>query len=355
MSHFQSVYPIRAGLPCLRLLILAIFTLTVLQSDPNNRAQAQDKVVAVVNGSSITQKQVDDSITAQVFPLQQQIFALRAAALEGLILRTILEDEAKKRNISVEELRKQLTTGTAEVSAVEVEKLYAENASVIGAMSPDEAKERLRLDLETQARMKKYRTALVALRSSSKVEVNLEAPRLTLSENDRAPSIGSKDSPITITEFSDFQCPYCRGSQVVLNQILRLYDGQVKLIFKHLPLDIHAEAFSSAQAAFCAGQQGLFWKYHDALFASEDLSLAALTNIGSQQGLNLPTFKLCLTSDTSRAAVLADSREARQLGISSTPTFVVNGTLIRGAIGLDEFKSIIERESRLRHIGSGSQ
>lgn len=355
MTHSGSDCQIRFGISCLRFFILASLALTILHSRSKVYAQDQDKVVATVNGSRITQKQVDSSVSAQIFPLQQQIYALRVVALESLILRTILEGEAKRRNISLEELSKQLTAGPVDVSEVEVEKLYAENASVLGAMSPDEAKERLRLDLESQGRMKNYRTALLRLRSSSNVEVNLEGPKLTIRENDRAPSIGSKEAIVTIIEFSDFQCPYCRGSQEVLKRVLRTYPSEVKLIFKHLPLDIHALAFSSAQAAFCAGQQDRFWKYHDALFASEALSLEALSSVAHKQGLDLSKFNTCLKSDASRAAVLADTREAQELGIGSTPTFVINGTLVRGAIGFEEFKAIIERESRSHHINSGSQ
>ncbi|MCU1264264.1 MAG: oxidoreductase [Acidobacteria bacterium] len=347
MTHSVSVCLTRFGFSSLKFLIVAILALTALQTNWNVCAQDQDKVVAVVNGSKITQRQVDASVTAQVFPLQQQIYALRIAALEGLILRTILEDEAKKRNFSVEELSKQLTAGTVDVSEVEVERLYAENASAMGAMSPEEGKERLRLDLESQARMKNYRTALLRLRSSSNVELNLEEPKLPTSENDRSPSIGPVAAMVIITTFADFQCPYCRGSQELLKRIREAYPTDVRLIFKNLPLEMHAEAASAARAAFCAGQQGFFWKYHDALYAADDLSPEGLKKIGLDQGLNLPRFDACMVSEISQAAVRRDITEAKRLGIDSTPTFIINGKLVRGAIGFEEFKVIVARELKL--------
>jgi protein-disulfide isomerase len=347
MNYSVSARLTRIGFIRLRVLVLAILSLTALQPKATVYAQDQDKIVAVVNGNKITQRQLDASVTAQLFPLQQQIYAIRMAALEGLIQRTILESEAKKRGISVDELRKQLTAGAVTVSEAEVEKLYTDNASTMGAMAPDEAKERLRLDLESQARMKNYRTALLHLRSTATVDLNLEEPALTISLNDHAPSIGPQRAIVTITEFSDFQCPYCRGVQEVLKQILKAYPDEVKLVFRNLPLDIHAEAFPSAQAAVCAGEQGLFWKYHDALFGADDLGVESLNKLAVDQGLNLQKFKTCVASDASREVVRVDIREARRFGFDGTPTFVVNGKVARGAMGFEEFKAVIERELRI--------
>ena len=315
-------------------------------------AQSEDKAVAIVDGRKITQTELDSSATAQLFPLEQQMYAIRKVALENLVLRAILEAEARKQGKSLEELRKQLTAGKVEIPASELEKVYAENASIFNAMSPDEARERLRLDLESQAHMKLYRAALAELRTHYTVELLLEEPRLPAMIDGTAPSIGSKEARVTIVEFSDFQCPYCRAIQSTLKQILKEYGSEVTLVFKHLPLDIHADAFLSARAAFCAGGQGRFWPFHDALFTAEILSPEALNKMASDDGLNMPKFKACLSSEVSRAAVVKDVREATQVGINSTPSFVVNGKLIRGAIDFEEFKAIIEQELKSTHAKS---
>ena len=319
--------------------------LTIGELTTTVHAQAQETVVAKVNGTNITQKEVDNSLISQLLPLEQQIYALRRAALENLILRAILEDEAKKRGVSVEGLRKQLTAGKVEVLQSQVEEVYSENATVFASMSPDEAKERLRLDLESQARMRNYREAVLRLKEKADMELLLEEPKLrSVNGQSSAPSMGSKEAAITITEFSDFQCPYCREAQSAIKQILTNYGNNVRLIFRHLPLDIHAEAFASAQAAFCAGEQGFFWQYHDALFASEVLSPEARNRMASDLGLSTRRFSACLISEASRAAVQKDLQEARRLGINSTPTFVINGKLVRGALSFENFKAVIERE-----------
>jgi hypothetical protein len=138
------------GIFCLCLVLLA--ALPVLGQTP-------ETVLASVNGSEITQKQVDDSVAARIYPLQQQLYAIRKAALENLITTRLLEIEATARSISIEELRRQLTLGEINVTRAQVEEAYKQNASFFASMSPDEARERLRLDLENQARMKYFRRA----------------------------------------------------------------------------------------------------------------------------------------------------------------------------------------------------
>ncbi|MFN2452781.1 MAG: thioredoxin domain-containing protein [Pyrinomonadaceae bacterium] len=329
-----------------KLLVLLVIGISFSGTITAAYAQSEEKVVAVVNGRKITQKEIDSSVISQLLPLQQQIYALRKATLENLILRAILEEEARKRGIAVEELRKQLTGGKAEVLTGEVEKLYLENAAVFGSMSPDEAKEKLRLDLESQARIRNYHEALSRLKEKSRIEISLEEPKLlSVMNGDGASSIGSKEAAITITEFSDFQCPYCRGAQGAIKQILSAYGKDVRLVFKHLPLvEIHPQAFASAQAAFCAGEQGFFQPFHDALFAAESLSPETFNKTASALGLNISKFQACLNSENSRAAILKDMQEAKRLGIEGTPTFIINGAVVRGAISFEEFKTIVERE-----------
>ena len=310
-------------------------------------AQSANPVVAVVNGKNITESDVDDSVTAQLHPLKEQIYALRKAALDNLVTRRILEDAARKKGISIDELKRQLTVGKVLVPPARIEQEYAEHESVFGMMSPDEAKERLRLDFENQERMALYRNALADLRKSASIDLRLEEPRLSALSVDAstAPSTGSKDTDaITIIEFSDFQCPYCRESQGTLKEVMRAYGAKAKLVFKHLPLDLHAEAFASARAAFCAGEQGFFWQYQDALFSSPDLSAESLNKIAKNLGLRQPQFQTCVNSEASRAVVLRDLQEAKRLGINSTPTFIINGRVYRGAPSLEEFQAVIQRE-----------
>lgn len=307
--------------------------------------QTPDTVVASVNDVEITQKQVDDSVSARIYPLQQQLYAIRKAALENLVVSKILESEAKTRGVSVEELRRQLTLGEIVVTGAQVEQAYTQNASFFAAMSPDEARERLRLDLENQERMKHYRAALDVLRKKWAVRMNFAPPAFVSELDDGvSPAKGARNAAVTIVEFSDFECPYCKAVQRTLKDVLERYRDEVRLVFKHLPLEGHRNSMPAARAAHCACEQERFWQFHDALFGAKELSPAVFTQIANELGLGLPKFQQCLNAEQSRAAIVKDLETSRLLSIESTPSFVINGKLIQGALSFADFQKIIEQE-----------
>ena len=308
-------------------------------------SQSPEPVVASVNNIEITQKQVDDSVSTRIYPLQQQLYAIRKAALENLVVSKILESEAAARGVSIEELRRQLTLGEINVTRAQVEEAYTQNASFFASMSPDEARERLRLDLENQARMKHYRDALDALRKKWAVKINFSPPAFVTELDDGvSPAKGSSKPVVTIVEFSDFECPYCNVVQRTLKQVLENYGSEVRLVFKHLPLEGHRNSLPAARAAYCAGEQDRFWQFHDVLFGAKELSPAVFTQIANDLGLGVPKFQACLNSEQSRAAIVKDLETARLFHIESTPSFIVNGKLIQGALSFADFQKIIEQE-----------
>jgi protein-disulfide isomerase len=304
-------------------------------------------IVAIVNGQrSITQRDIDELIGPQLYSLQDRVYSLRKNAIENLLVKILLEEEAKIRGMTVEQLKQQLMPEKVEITQGKIDQIYAESAGSLGNMSEEEARQRIRIDLESHEKIERYKAAIAALRSKAKVEVFLNEPMPPMVKiSDSGPSKGPKNAPVTIVEFSDFQCPYCKQAQLTLKQVLQSYGDNVRLIFKHTPLPIHAEAFKAAQAAACAAEQGAFWEYHDRLFGSGDLSSETLRKYAVEAGLQVKTFNLCLDSEVSRTAVLKDMQEARQADVQGTPTFVINGrVLIRGVKGPDEFKKIIDQE-----------
>jgi protein-disulfide isomerase len=307
-------------------------------------AQSSDSIVASGNEVTITLKDVDKAIVTQVDPLLRQLYALRRAALENLITSRILENEARKRKTSVESLRQQLMTGEISVTNSQVETAYLQNAAFFGAMSPDEAKERLRLDLENQVRMKYYRTGLESLKKNANVRILLDQPDVLTLDDGISPRRGAPNPVVTIVEFSDFECPYCRSVQPTLTQLLQTYGDQLRLVYKHLPLEGHKNSLAAARRAYCASEQDRFWQYHDAVFASKSLSPEALDQIAADLGLGLEKFQKCLASDASQSAVVKDIEAARLMRVNSTPSFIVNGKLLSGALSFAEFQNAIDRE-----------
>jgi predicted DsbA family dithiol-disulfide isomerase len=320
---------------CLAALVLSLLC---------SLGQAQS-IVAKVGGDPITQQQVDDSVGNQVYALERQLFALRKTALDNLISRKILEREAARQKLSIEQLKNRWMEGEVKIDIAQLEDLFQQNKAAFGLMNPDEVREKLRLDLEAQVRLKRYREALSALREKTLVDVLLEEPRIGwLHSTDVFASKGRPDARVVITEFSDFQCPYCRAVQAILDQVLKAHPDDVRLEFKNLPLEGHAFAFTAARSAFCGGKQGAFWKFHDALFNSSSLSQQRIANIPRELGLNLQDFQACMSSPDSQTAINADLMEAGRLGLEGTPSFIINGRPLPGGATVEAFNEAIARE-----------
>jgi protein-disulfide isomerase len=163
---------------------------------------------------------------------------------------------------------------------------------------------------------------------------------------DGFPSQGPTNAPITIVEFSDFQCPYCRKFHDETYQaLLDAYPGQIRFVYRNFPLtSMHPEAFPSAVAALCAQDQGSFWPYHEKLLGSADLGQAVYIQYASDLGLNVAAFQECLSSGSHDAEITNDSNYALSIGVGSTPTFYINGYPVIGAYPLNYFKQIIDQE-----------
>jgi protein-disulfide isomerase len=152
------------------------------------------------------------------------------------------------------------------------------------------------------------------------------------------PVKGAEDAKVTIVEYSDFQCPFCKRGTDIIPQILKEYDGKVKIAYKQLPLPIHNWARDAAIASVCADQQGndKFWELHDLLFENQtnltpENAKEEINGFAKQIGLNTDAFDKCLSSPEAAQRVQNESEEARSIGVSSTPTFVVNGMIVPGA------------------------
>jgi protein-disulfide isomerase len=163
---------------------------------------------------------------------------------------------------------------------------------------------------------------------------------------DDDPSIGPEDAPVTIIEFSDFQCPYCEvWYRQVYQKLLTTYPGQIRLVYRDLPLPMHPEAVPAAEAAQCANEQGAFWEYHDALFEQQyGLDRTAYEQYAVDLGLDIKAFTACLDSHRYLEEIQADADDAAQVGISGTPSFVINGRILIGALPFSEFKAVIDEE-----------
>lgn len=160
------------------------------------------------------------------------------------------------------------------------------------------------------------------------------------------PSLGPADAPITIVEFSDFQCPFCRRfQQETYRALLDAYPGKIRFVYRNLPLTaIHPDAMPAAIAALCANDQNGFWDYHDKLFSSETLDTATYIQYAKDLNLDADKFTACLSSGEHDAFIQEDMDFSINLGVQSTPTFFVNGLALVGAQPLASFTQLIDKE-----------
>jgi len=164
---------------------------------------------------------------------------------------------------------------------------------------------------------------------------------------DDDPFIGPEDAPITIIEFSDYQCPYCKKwHDEVLDQLLANYPDQIRFVYRDFPLiSLHPGAAPAAEAADCAGEQGSYWPFYQALFSMKyDLTTEAYQQYAAELGLDMQAFAECLADRRYEPEVMGDYNYAVNLGVSSTPTFFINGIPIVGAQPYEVFKQLIDKE-----------
>lgn len=172
---------------------------------------------------------------------------------------------------------------------------------------------------------------------------------------DDDPVLGKSNAPVTIIEFSDYQCPFCRSFWEDTLPLLKknyIDTGKVKFIYRDYPLDIHPAAMPSALAAECADDQGKYWEYHDKIFAEQakkgvntiTYGVTDLKKWAAEIGLNTSTFNSCLDSEKHKAEVEKDFQDGIAAGVNGTPGFYVNGIPVRGALPYESFKTLIEAE-----------
>lgn len=159
------------------------------------------------------------------------------------------------------------------------------------------------------------------------------------------PSAGSPEAKVHMVEFSDFQCPYCKRSYPIVEQLINEYGQRIHFVYRDFPIPSHAYARKAAEAAECAQEQNAFWQVHNLIFDNQD-KVAVVDLKSYAQKLNLDTvrFNICLDSGKYAAEVEADFKDGEAAGVRGTPTFFINGQMIFGSVSLEEMKAVIDRE-----------
>jgi protein-disulfide isomerase len=283
--------------------------------------------------------------------MRMQEHELKLRALRSLIVRRVLEEEARKKGVALESLiENEVSARIAEPGEAELRSAYEQKREQYGKPF-DEVRGRVREEVREGRAEAARRTYFVGVWQAAGARILLDPPRISVSA-DRQRIRGNPAAPVMIVEFSDFQCPYCRRVQATLNALLEKYPGQVAVSFRDYPVrELHPQAHLAAEAARCAGAQGKFWEFHDELFLpSAPFGRAAMSAAAEKLALDLAAFDACVDGGAFRQAVLADFAAGNRAGVSGTPAFFINGVFLGGALPQADFERVIDRElERLGH------
>ncbi|MGD8329493.1 MAG: thioredoxin domain-containing protein, partial [Acidobacteriota bacterium] len=234
---------------------------------------AQD-VLAVVNGEEVTLADLQDLVGDQLgqmdFNYRSQRHRVIDNAMRHYVRDQLIEAEAAKRDMTVDELTEEIGADQEAVSEDDVRMFYLQNQAQLQGRPYESIAPQIRLYLEDQRRQSALQEFADGIAETYGATYMLEPFRVSLDVTG-APVYGREDAPVTLVEFSDFQCPYCESFVPTLQRIKDDYADDVKIVFMHFPLrQIHPNAQKSAEASMCAFDQGKFWEAHDMYFAEQD-------------------------------------------------------------------------------------
>jgi len=326
--------------PMARILTLLACVASVFGQAGGN--PGQDLVVAEVDGEKLTLTQFEQGMAARLFQARQQYYLAQRAALEQWIDDQVLANEARRQKITVKELLDrniQVTDPTDDQMRV-----YYEG---VNTDQPYEVVREKVLKHIRDLRSSKIRAAYVkSLREKAGAMISFAAPAAAFDPGTGF-VLGARDAQVRLVEFADYECAYCQQAHPIIKRLVAEYGSKISFAFRDFPLPMHPQAVKAAEAARCAGSQGKFWEYHDALFNDRKFAISDLKETARKLPLDAAVFDRCLDSGEQAPAVAKDTSEAQRLQLSGTPTFFINGRLFTGALTYGELASAIDKELAL--------
>lgn len=329
--------------------------------------QDPNQVAAKVGGRAFTNADLDARLQADLADLKQRAEASEAqlrAQLEDIksqvrdqqfqlrkkaLTQVLFDMEAQSRGITREALLAQEITAKAQVTSADTDAMWEEVKSrAQGATKAQLLPQLQQMVAQRKAESRVSAYQLELFKKHAVTLVGLQPERKNVTYPADAPVMGPEDAPITLVEFTDYQCPFCQSAQQYVDRVMEAYEGQVRLVYQEFPLDFHGQAKPAGVAARCAGEQGKFWEMHTGLlrspgtFDEADLLARALG-----LGIDGAKFSSCVASGKYDAVIEKAIENGKSLGVSGTPTFFLNGRSFSGAQPFEIFQSMIEEELAL--------
>jgi protein-disulfide isomerase len=304
-------------------------------------AQEKSNVVAEIGDHKVTAEELEQREASKMLQPRYKLYLAERDALEELIGEELLEMQAAREGVSVEELLKRHVVAQGKEPTEDQLRFYYEN---LDTDQPFDAVRDKILESVHDVRLKKARTLyLNSVRSQSNILIELAPPSAHV-DVANSPRLGSANAPVQLVEFADYQCPYCQKVHDELKQLRGELGDKVALVYKDYPLPMHSQAEKAAEAARCAGAQGKFWEFHDALYENKKLQIPDLKEEARTLKLDTARFDKCLDSGEQAATVKKDLTEGQHLGLSGTPSFFANGHFLSGAVSYAKLRETVEQE-----------
>jgi protein-disulfide isomerase len=315
-------------------------------SSATTAAAGDTATAATVGGTVITMQQLDKASANQLGKIRQQEYDVRAEVLTGMIQGQLIELEAAARKVSETELvETEINAKAAKPSEQEITNYYEQMKSRMGGKTLEEVKGDISKMLSQQKINERKGQYLTELSNKYEVKMLLDPPRSTITLRPNVPTMGPADAPITIVEWSDYQCPFCKRAFPTVEQVLNEYKDKVRYIHLDYPLPFHQQAMPAALAVHCAEDQGKFWEYNNNLYSAPgDLSKTDLAKRATDLGLDSAAFEACTSSNKHETLIKTNYDDGFALGVTGTPAFFINGRMLVGAQPIDQFRTIINDE-----------
>ncbi|MEP6912763.1 MAG: thioredoxin domain-containing protein, partial [bacterium] len=301
-------------------------------ADINAANLSMSAVLATVAGHPITAESLNERLKPVIYQLRLNAYLVEKPALDLAINDSLLLAESKSRNVPPEDIvRKEITEKVREPTEADVVKFYNDNKSGLKAELATISNQIVTY-LQDQDRQRLEQEFSNRLRKGADIHLLIAEPEPPIQaiSIDDDPVQGDANAPVTIVEFTDFQCPSCAAMHPVLDEVLKSYGNKVRLVVRDFPLAMHANARKAAEAANAAHAQGKFFEYTALLFKRQDaLDVPSLKKYATETGLDRARFDQALDSGKYSAEIKHDLDDGQIYGVGSTPTVFVNGKMLR--------------------------
>ncbi|HJT27775.1 MAG TPA: thioredoxin domain-containing protein [Pyrinomonadaceae bacterium] len=326
----------------------------VMSADINSPSLNAASVVATVAGQPMTAAPLLERLKPIIYKLKSEAYEATKQRVDRLVDDTLLLDEARRRQVGPEEIvRAEISDKVRPPTEAEVAQFYNENKARISG-DLNSVRNQIATYLQNESRQRYEKDLSARLRKGANIQWLINEPPQPLQNVsvDDDPARGETNAPVTIVEFTDFQCPACAAMHPVLEEVLKSYGNKVRFVVRDFPLNQHEWARKAAEAANAANAQGKFFEYIGVLFKNQKaLDVPSLKKYATEVGLDRARFDAALDRGTYAAEVQKDVEDGEMYGVGSTPTIFINGLQLR-ILSIEGLRAAIDRAAGAPKTGT---